>query len=298
MRPRASKTRGHLHFHRYFDFCKVPGRSRHYHTNTSSGGRMESSNTSSLRSVIRQLQRLVRPSATLGLSDAELLDRFARQRDESAFAELLQRHGHGARRLPAHPGRLARGRGRLPGDVSGARPPRGFGRLAGFHRQLALRRRLPGGPQGTRPPGAAPRASARRPLRTSQHGAKIRRRGRAPRRGIEPAAREIPGAAGALLSGRAIQRRGRPPARLACRHGLVSPVARPTDAAFPAGTPWRGTWGRGAGRAGRPRRRRRRHRRAGPAHQPGGAGLRHGRRHGAWPSLRQLRPSSRGPAAR
>jgi RNA polymerase sigma factor (sigma-70 family) len=53
---------------------------------------MDTSSTS-LRSLIRKLQRLIRPVVTLGLTDAELLDRFARQRDEAAFTELLQRHG-------------------------------------------------------------------------------------------------------------------------------------------------------------------------------------------------------------
>src|SRR6516162_3286951 len=47
----------------------------------------------SLRTVIHKLQRLVSYSPAQGLSDAELLERFARERDEAAFTEILHRHG-------------------------------------------------------------------------------------------------------------------------------------------------------------------------------------------------------------
>src|SRR6266700_4104144 len=41
----------------------------------------------------RQLQHLVALAAAEGLPDAALLERFARRRDEDAFAALVRRHG-------------------------------------------------------------------------------------------------------------------------------------------------------------------------------------------------------------
>lgn len=54
---------------------------------------MGMSTDSSLRAILRKLQRLVSPGANQGLTDAALLQRFARERDESAFDEILHRHG-------------------------------------------------------------------------------------------------------------------------------------------------------------------------------------------------------------
>src|SRR5262249_1482401 len=43
--------------------------------------------------ILRQVHRLVAPRRVGQLSDCELLQRFARERDEEAFAALLRRHG-------------------------------------------------------------------------------------------------------------------------------------------------------------------------------------------------------------
>src|SRR5262245_33492266 len=43
--------------------------------------------------ILRQVARLVDTEATRGLTDAQLLGRFAAGRDEGAFAALVQRHG-------------------------------------------------------------------------------------------------------------------------------------------------------------------------------------------------------------
>src|SRR6266702_2470027 len=43
--------------------------------------------------LLQYLRKLVSQPATLGLSDQELLQRFAEQRDESAFTTLVRRHG-------------------------------------------------------------------------------------------------------------------------------------------------------------------------------------------------------------
>jgi RNA polymerase sigma factor (sigma-70 family) len=48
---------------------------------------------SRLNAVVRHLRRMARPGNTAPASDAELLARFAEQRDELAFAEIVQRHG-------------------------------------------------------------------------------------------------------------------------------------------------------------------------------------------------------------
>jgi RNA polymerase sigma factor (sigma-70 family) len=46
-----------------------------------------------LAPVIRHLRRMVRPAAGEGISDAQLLERFAVQGDEAAFELLMWRHG-------------------------------------------------------------------------------------------------------------------------------------------------------------------------------------------------------------
>src|SRR5262249_5404267 len=128
---------------------------------------------------------LVRPDAD-GTSDAQLLERFVRQRDESAFELLVWRHGpmvHGVcRRVLRH---AAPARDALPAALlllppQAARPrPKGrLDRPAGVGGRLALPGGLPGrparpgvcGPAGparaTRPPAAgggrpAPRRASR-----------------------------------------------------------------------------------------------------------------------------------------
>src|SRR5215471_8869126 len=46
-----------------------------------------------LTEVVRYLRHLVNPATSSGLSDAELLERYVRHRDEAAFELLLWRHG-------------------------------------------------------------------------------------------------------------------------------------------------------------------------------------------------------------
>ncbi len=43
--------------------------------------------------VLRDLGSLFRTGTTVGLTDAQLLDRFVADRDEAAFAALVARHG-------------------------------------------------------------------------------------------------------------------------------------------------------------------------------------------------------------
>jgi RNA polymerase sigma factor (sigma-70 family) len=46
-----------------------------------------------LGTALRQIQRLFSDGSSTGLSDTQLLDRFATQRDEAAFAAIVTRHG-------------------------------------------------------------------------------------------------------------------------------------------------------------------------------------------------------------
>jgi RNA polymerase sigma factor (sigma-70 family) len=46
-----------------------------------------------LGAVLQQLRRMIRPPSVAGLSDGQLLVRFLRQRDEEAFAVLVERYG-------------------------------------------------------------------------------------------------------------------------------------------------------------------------------------------------------------
>src|SRR5690349_4880738 len=46
-----------------------------------------------LRDVVHFLRRVVAPGGMGGVSDAELLERFVRNRDEAAFELLVWRHG-------------------------------------------------------------------------------------------------------------------------------------------------------------------------------------------------------------
>src|SRR5262245_25989045 len=55
--------------------------------------RTPSMNRAQLEPLVRELRKLVEAQATRDLSDAQLLDQFARGRDEAAFAALMCRHG-------------------------------------------------------------------------------------------------------------------------------------------------------------------------------------------------------------
>ena len=45
------------------------------------------------RPIFRDLNRLLGAGSLIGLSDAQLLNRFVDRRDEEAFAALVARHG-------------------------------------------------------------------------------------------------------------------------------------------------------------------------------------------------------------
>ncbi|MHC5544605.1 RNA polymerase sigma factor, partial [Singulisphaera rosea] len=46
-----------------------------------------------LGAALQQIERLFHEGTRVGLSDAQLLDRFLTNRDEDAFASLVERHG-------------------------------------------------------------------------------------------------------------------------------------------------------------------------------------------------------------
>ncbi|MGH7172187.1 MAG: RNA polymerase sigma factor, partial [Gemmataceae bacterium] len=48
--------------------------------------------STSLAALVRHLRKIANPSATAGVRDAELLQRFVHQRDEAAFELLVWRH--------------------------------------------------------------------------------------------------------------------------------------------------------------------------------------------------------------
>src|SRR4029434_4618843 len=49
--------------------------------------------TGSLAALVKQLRRIAEPAANEAASDVDLLVQFARSRNETAFAALVQRHG-------------------------------------------------------------------------------------------------------------------------------------------------------------------------------------------------------------
>ena len=104
--------------------------------------------------VGRHLRQLFGAGSAVGLTDGELLERFARRRDRVGRGRLRDDpgppRGDGPDRLPAGARRRARGRGRLPGHLPGPGPP---GRVAAgprarLARSLAARGRVPHRPEG------------------------------------------------------------------------------------------------------------------------------------------------------
>ena len=95
--------------------------------------------------VVRRIERIFAAGSVAGLSEGELLERFATRGDEAAFEAILARHGPMVLGIcRQRPPRPERRRGCLPGDVPG---PGAQGGLAARSRpagQLALRGRLAG----------------------------------------------------------------------------------------------------------------------------------------------------------
>src|SRR5713226_3395857 len=56
-------------------------------------GKVERMAAATLRLVLRHLRRVAGATLTDGLADCQLLERFASQREEAAFAALVERHG-------------------------------------------------------------------------------------------------------------------------------------------------------------------------------------------------------------
>ena len=196
-------------------------------------------------SVLREIRTLYTLGTLGGLTDAQLLERFlARGGDdaEDAFAALVHRHGPTVlgvcrRMLP----RLARCRGRLPGDVPRPGATGRVDRPAGATGELALRRRGPDR-QGGPAPGRAQRAIERRMMDVPGSSRNSRGPGRsapAPGRGAESPAGALSGGPGGLRAGGEIAARGRPAARHPRGHALHPPGAG-TEAAPRAVAPARG----------------------------------------------------------
>ena len=132
------------------------------------GNDMPSAN---LGTVLRQIHGLFEAGTVAGLTDGQLLDRYLADRDESAFAALVMRHGpmvlgvcHSILR------RFARGRGRVPGDVPGPDPQGGHDPGPRRRRRLAASRRASGGRPGRRrslADGPSASTGSGRPVRRS-----------------------------------------------------------------------------------------------------------------------------------
>ena len=107
-------------------------------------------------SLARQLETLFEGGSAAGLSDRQLLERFAAVPRRGRF----RRPGgppraDGARHLPPAPRRPPACRGRLPGRLPGPGPQGRVVARAGAAGQLALRRRAAHGPDGPHPARAA-----------------------------------------------------------------------------------------------------------------------------------------------
>ena len=187
----------------------------------------------SSREVVRHLRTLYQCGVAGSFSDEQLLERFLARRDETARGGVRRAgaaaRADGAGRLPPHPGRCARGGGRLPGDVPGPGPEGGFGRASREGRELALRRRRPHGEGGPRPGGPATGQGGAREHADPRRAARRGVPGRAARRSwtrSSPGCRRGTGGRWSSASSRACLAPRRP-------DGSASPRAR-----SPAG--WRG----------------------------------------------------------
>ncbi len=193
----------------------------------------------------RDIQTLFDSGTAAGLTDRQLLDRFAGRRDpsaEAAFEALVRApRADGPARLPQPAPRPQRRPRRLPGHVPGPGAAVRGAPGVRFARRLALRRRLPAVGKGAGRGGPAPgRRGACGPA--GRRGRRAGRcRGHRPRRirpdragGSPPAAREIPRRGGALLLGRTDAGAGRGAARLPAGHRPQPAGPRPRPAAAAA----------------------------------------------------------------
>ena len=77
--------------------------------------------------VQQQIERLLQRGSLAGLSEWQLLERYATQRDERAFEALVARHGpNGPRRLPSRAAQRSGRRGCLPGHIPRSDPQGSF----------------------------------------------------------------------------------------------------------------------------------------------------------------------------
>ena len=109
--------------------------------------------------VLRDIQTLFDTGTASGLSDRQLLERFASRRDasaEAAFEALgAASWADGATSLPQRTRRCDRRPGRLSGDVPGTGPAVRLDPAAGVCRELALWRGVPGSGAGAGRGGAS-----------------------------------------------------------------------------------------------------------------------------------------------
>ena len=205
-------------------------------------------------SALRDIDALFRLGVASGMSDGQLLERFAAQSDtdgQMAFEAIVRRHGPMVLGVcHAHAGRLPRRRGRVSGHVHGTR-----GQVTGYSQarvagSVAARGRganiPPAACRGPAWPGTAdPCGGARRPGRARS---RLGRVGYGHRRRAGPASGQVPAACCSLLPRGPDAGRGGPDTGVDegdCI-GPAGPCQRP--AAPSSDAPRAGSDGRGADR--------------------------------------------------
>ena len=205
----------------------------------------------SARRLLQDVRTLFDTGTTGGLTDGELLGRFADRPAGRGGRTGVRRPGGAARadgppRLPLDPARRARRRGRLPGHLPRPRPPGRRRPAAGLGRELAPRRRPAGrGPCPGRDGPSPPARAARR--RAGGHGGSVRRGTESRPNSRRSSTRSSAGCRSAIArrscsaTSRATPARRRAPARLAGRDGQEPPGPRPGTPARTADSPRTGT---------------------------------------------------------
>ena len=189
--------------------------------------------------LLGHIHRAIHVESAKGVSDSELLARYANNRDEAAFATLLQRHGRLVwgvcrRQLSAEQD----AEDAFQATFLDTRPPRRRGPQGGRGGQLALRRRLP----RRRPDGPAYTATTgtgaigrRSRVRRAFGRVRLARTPDDPGRGSPPPSRQVSRPVRRLLPGRphAIRSRTRPRRRRG--NGFESNRPRPPASATAVG---------------------------------------------------------------